>query len=49
VLGGSDQQVVDRIGEYVGAGVGQVNLALRAPFDADALERFATALGLPAS
>jgi F420-dependent oxidoreductase-like protein len=48
VLGGSDGEVVDRIGEYVEAGVGQVNLALRAPFDVDALERFAAALALPA-
>ena len=32
--------------QYVEAGADQVNLALRAPFDADALDRFAAALGL---
>ena len=36
VLTGSDAEVVDRIGAYVEAGAGQVNLALRAPFDEDA-------------
>jgi len=46
VLGGSDQEVVDRIGTYVEAGADQVNLAIRAPFDVDSLERFAGALGL---
>ena len=47
VLTGSVDQVVDRIGEYVAAGADQVNLALRAPFDVDALERFSEALSLP--
>jgi F420-dependent oxidoreductase-like protein len=46
VLSGSDAEVADRIGAYVAAGVDQVNLALRAPFDEDAMERFAGALGL---
>jgi F420-dependent oxidoreductase-like protein len=46
VLTGSDAEVIDRIGAYVEAGAGQVNLALRAPFDDDALDRFADALGL---
>jgi F420-dependent oxidoreductase-like protein len=46
VLAGSDAEVIDRIGAYVEAGAGQVNLALRAPFDEDALDRFADALGL---
>lgn len=46
VLGGSVAEVVDRIGEYVASGADQVNLALRAPFDLDSLERFAEALGL---
>ena len=32
--------------QYVEAGADQVNLALRAPFDVDALERFAAALQL---
>lgn len=46
VLGGSVNQVVDRIGQYVEAGADQVNLALRAPFDVDALEQFSAALHL---
>jgi F420-dependent oxidoreductase-like protein len=48
VLSGSDEAIIDRIGQYVAAGADQVNLALRAPFDSDALERFAAALGLAA-
>ena len=47
VLTGSDEQVIDRINQYVEAGADQVNIALRAPFDAEALERFSAALGLP--
>jgi alkanesulfonate monooxygenase SsuD/methylene tetrahydromethanopterin reductase-like flavin-dependent oxidoreductase (luciferase family) len=46
VLGGSIAEVVERIGEYVAAGADQVNLALRAPFDFDAVERFADAFEL---
>lgn len=46
VLGGSPQQVVDRVGEYVDAGANQVNLAARAPFSVEDLERFADLLGL---
>lgn len=46
VLTGSTQQVIDRIGEYVAAGANQVNLALRAPFDIDTLERFSAAMKL---
>jgi alkanesulfonate monooxygenase SsuD/methylene tetrahydromethanopterin reductase-like flavin-dependent oxidoreductase (luciferase family) len=46
VLTGSEEEVLDRVGQYVDAGADQVNLALRAPFDTDALERFAAALGL---
>ena len=46
VLGGSVQEVVDRVGEYVAAGADQVNLALRAPFDVDALEQFSEAMAL---
>ena len=49
VLTGSDEQVIDRIGTFVDAGAGQVNLALRAPFFHDDLERFAVALKLPQS
>jgi F420-dependent oxidoreductase-like protein len=41
VLGGSDQEALDRIGAYVEAGADQVNIALRAPWDVDALERLA--------
>lgn len=46
VLTGSTQQVIDRIGEYVASGANQVNLALRAPFDIDTLERFSAAMKL---
>jgi F420-dependent oxidoreductase-like protein len=46
VLGGSDGQMVDRIGQYVTAGADQVNIALRAPFDLDSLERFSALLKL---
>jgi F420-dependent oxidoreductase-like protein len=40
-LTGSSQEMVDRLGEYAEAGADTVILALRAPFDPDALERFA--------
>jgi alkanesulfonate monooxygenase SsuD/methylene tetrahydromethanopterin reductase-like flavin-dependent oxidoreductase (luciferase family) len=46
VLTGSDEQVLDTIGRYVDAGADQVNIALRAPFDLDAIERLSVALGL---
>lgn len=46
VLMGSDEQILERIGEYVAGGASQVNIAVRAPFDLDVLERFASALGL---
>ena len=46
VLTGTEEQVLDRIGQYVEAGADQVNLALRAPFDVASLERFSGALGL---
>lgn len=45
-LTGSDEQVLDRIGQYVQAGADQVNVALRAPFDLDAIERLSLALKL---
>ncbi|MEO6123178.1 MAG: TIGR03560 family F420-dependent LLM class oxidoreductase [Ilumatobacteraceae bacterium] len=45
-LTGSDEQVLDRIGQYVDAGADQVNIALRAPFDLDAIERLSVALAL---
>jgi len=46
VLSGSDDQIVDRISQYVDAGADQVNIALRAPFQLEPLERFAEALHL---
>lgn len=46
VLSGSDDEIVDRIGQYVEAGADQVNIALRAPFQLEPLERFAAALHL---
>jgi F420-dependent oxidoreductase-like protein len=46
VLTGSDEQVLDTIGRYVDAGADQVNIALRAPFDLEALERLSVALHL---
>jgi len=48
VLGGSIDEVVQRIGEYVDAGADQVNIALPAPFDIDSLEQFADAAHLEA-
>jgi F420-dependent oxidoreductase-like protein len=41
-LTGSPQQMADRVGEYAVAGADWVIVALRAPFDVAALERFAT-------
>jgi F420-dependent oxidoreductase-like protein len=46
VLTGSPEEVIDRIGHYVEAGADQVNIALRAPFDLDLLEQFASMLSL---
>jgi F420-dependent oxidoreductase-like protein len=46
VLTGSDEQVIDRIGQFAQAGAEQINIALRAPFDQDALERFSQTLQL---
>ena len=46
VLTGSDAEVADRVGQYVDAGADQVNVAIRAPFDADGLERFTAAVGV---
>jgi F420-dependent oxidoreductase-like protein len=46
VLSGSDDEIVDRIGHYVAAGADQVNLALRAPFDLESVERFSALLQL---
>ncbi len=46
VLSGTDEQIIDMIGRYVDAGADQVNIALRAPFDLEALDRFSAALHL---
>lgn len=46
VLSGSDDEMIDRIGQYVEAGADQVNIALRAPFDLESLERFSALLQL---
>ena len=46
VLSGSHDEIMDRIGEYVQAGADQVNIALRAPFNLEALESFSAALHL---
>lgn len=39
---GSTQEVIDRVAEYRDAGADRVIIALRAPFDTDGLDRFAT-------
>jgi F420-dependent oxidoreductase-like protein len=41
VLMGSDDEMRDAIGRYREAGADQLNLAIRAPFDLDVIERFA--------
>ena len=46
VLTGSEDEVLDHIGRYVDAGADQVNIAARAPFEPEALERLAAALEL---
>lgn len=46
-LTGSTDQIVERIGEYADAGAQAVNVALRAPFDVESLDRFAAEV-LPA-
>ena len=46
VLVGSDEEVLDRVGQYVDAGADQLNIAVRAPWDPEGLERLAAALGL---
>jgi alkanesulfonate monooxygenase SsuD/methylene tetrahydromethanopterin reductase-like flavin-dependent oxidoreductase (luciferase family) len=47
VLMGEGQELVDRVGEYVEAGAEAVILAMRTPFDLEALDRFAETV-LPA-
>lgn len=44
VLGGSDDQVLEGIAAYVDAGADQVNIAARAPWDMDGIERLAPLL-----
>ena len=46
-LKGSTQEVIDRLGEYRDAGAEWAIIALRAPFDTEGLDRFATEV-LPA-
>ncbi|HUQ39092.1 MAG TPA: TIGR03560 family F420-dependent LLM class oxidoreductase [Acidimicrobiales bacterium] len=46
VLTGSEEEVRDKVGQYVDAGAEQVNIALRAPWDLDGLERLASVLGI---
>jgi F420-dependent oxidoreductase-like protein len=46
VLFGTEEQMLDRVGQYADAGAEQINIAMRAPFDPDALERFAKAVGI---
>lgn len=48
LLTGSDQQVLDKVGAYVDAGADQVNVAVRAPWDPESLDRFASVVGLRA-
>jgi F420-dependent oxidoreductase-like protein len=40
MLFGTPQQAVERIGQYVGAGAARVTIALRAPFDWEALQGY---------
>jgi F420-dependent oxidoreductase-like protein len=44
VLIGGGQQLADRLAEYLAAGMHQINLAIRAPFDVSDLERAAAAI-----
>ena len=46
VLSGSDDKIIEAIGRYVEAGADQVNIALRAPFDLEALQRLSELLHL---
>lgn len=46
VLTGSEDQMMETVGRYVEAGADQVNIALRAPFDLDALQRLSEILQL---
>jgi alkanesulfonate monooxygenase SsuD/methylene tetrahydromethanopterin reductase-like flavin-dependent oxidoreductase (luciferase family) len=44
VVMGSREQMVEGIGRFVEAGAQQINVALRAPFEYDALEAIAEAI-----
>ena len=46
LLMGSEQEVVDKVASYVDHGADQINIAVRAPWDVDGLERLAEALRL---
>jgi len=48
-LTGGDDEVREKVGRYVEAGAGQVNLAVRPPFDPEGLERFASVMKLEAT
>ena len=39
-LSGTPQQVIDRIGQYIDAGAGQINIAFRPPVDDPALQQY---------
>ena len=45
-LTGSDEEARDKVAQYIEAGADQVNIALRAPWQPDALERAAAAIGV---
>jgi alkanesulfonate monooxygenase SsuD/methylene tetrahydromethanopterin reductase-like flavin-dependent oxidoreductase (luciferase family) len=40
-LTGRKDRVIERIGAYLDAGAEQINLVVRAPFDAESLQQFA--------
>ena len=46
LLRNSEEEVRDKIGRYVDAGADQVNVAIRAPWDVEGLERLAACLDL---
>jgi alkanesulfonate monooxygenase SsuD/methylene tetrahydromethanopterin reductase-like flavin-dependent oxidoreductase (luciferase family) len=48
-LTGSDEEARDKVGRYVEAGADQVNIALRAPWQPEGLERVAAAIGVGSS
>jgi F420-dependent oxidoreductase-like protein len=45
-LTGSDEDARDKVGRYIDAGADQVNIALRAPWQPEGLERAAAAIGV---